>query len=106
MVTSGTQHAIDIAIRVLLEPNDEVWVEEPGYPLTHAQLVLAKVRPSPIPVDPQGIVVDEGIPDRSARPRRLHHPITSISDGRRAIDGPATGIVVLGTGKRRVHHRR
>ena len=61
MVTSGTQHAIDIAIRVVLEPNDEVWVEEPGYPLTHAQLVLAKIRPSPIPIDPQGIAVDAGI---------------------------------------------
>lgn len=61
IVTSGTQHAIDLAIRVLLEPDDEVWIEEPGYPLTHAQLVLAKMRPSPIPVDPQGIVVDAGI---------------------------------------------
>jgi GntR family transcriptional regulator / MocR family aminotransferase len=27
VVTAGTQHAIDIAIRVLLAPGDEVWVE-------------------------------------------------------------------------------
>ena len=57
VVTAGTQHAIDIAIRVLLAPGDEVWVEDPGYPLTHAQLLLAKVRPHPIPVDGDGIVV-------------------------------------------------
>src|SRR6516165_11505888 len=29
-------------------PGDEVWVEDPGYPLTHAQLLLAKVRPHAI----------------------------------------------------------
>jgi GntR family transcriptional regulator / MocR family aminotransferase len=66
VVTAGTQHAIDIAIRVLLAPGDEVWVEDPGYPLTHAQLLLAKARPRPIPVDAHGIVVDAG---RRAAPR-------------------------------------
>jgi GntR family transcriptional regulator/MocR family aminotransferase len=60
VITAGTQHALDIAIRVLLAPGDEVWVEDPGYPLTHAQLLLAKARPRPIPVDAQGIMVDAG----------------------------------------------
>jgi len=32
VITAGTQQAIDIAIRVLLVPGDEVWVEDPGYP--------------------------------------------------------------------------
>jgi GntR family transcriptional regulator/MocR family aminotransferase len=61
VITAGTQQAIDIAIRVLLAPGDEVWVEDPGYPLTHAQLLLAKARPHPIPVDAQGLVVDAGL---------------------------------------------
>ncbi len=61
VITAGTQQAIDIAIRVLLAPGDEVWVEDPGYPLTHAQLLLAKARPHPIPVDAQGLVVDAGM---------------------------------------------
>ena len=60
VITAGTQQAIDIAIRVLLAPGDEVWVEDPGYPLTHAQLLLAKARPHPVPVDAQGLVVDAG----------------------------------------------
>jgi GntR family transcriptional regulator/MocR family aminotransferase len=60
IITGGTQQAIDIAIRVLLAPGDEVWVEDPGYPLTHAQLLLAKTRPHPIPVDSQGLIVDAG----------------------------------------------
>jgi GntR family transcriptional regulator / MocR family aminotransferase len=60
VITAGTQQAIDIAIRVLLAPGDEVWVEDPGYPLTHAQLLLAKARPHAIPVDVQGLIVDVG----------------------------------------------
>src|SRR5215831_7497058 len=61
VITAGTQHAIDIAIRVLLAPGDEVWVEDPGYPLTLAQLLLAKVQPHAIPVDAQGLLVDAGL---------------------------------------------
>jgi GntR family transcriptional regulator/MocR family aminotransferase len=66
VITAGTQQALDIAIRVLLAPGDEVWVEDPGYPLTHAQLLLANVRPHAIPVDAEGLIVDAG---RRAAPR-------------------------------------
>jgi GntR family transcriptional regulator / MocR family aminotransferase len=45
----------------LLARSDEVWVADPGYPLTHAQALLAKVRPRPIPVDRQGLVVHAGV---------------------------------------------
>jgi GntR family transcriptional regulator/MocR family aminotransferase len=61
VITAGTQHAIDIAIRVLLAPGDEVWVEDPGYFLTHRQLLLAKTRLRAIPVDVQGIRIDVGL---------------------------------------------
>jgi GntR family transcriptional regulator/MocR family aminotransferase len=61
VITAGTQHAIDIAIRVLLSPGDEVWVEDPGYFLTHRQLMLAKAQLRPIPVDGQGMKIDAGI---------------------------------------------
>jgi GntR family transcriptional regulator / MocR family aminotransferase len=61
VITAGTQQAVDIAIRVLLAPGDEVWVEDPGYPLTHAQLLLTKARPHPIPVDAQGLIVAAGL---------------------------------------------
>jgi GntR family transcriptional regulator/MocR family aminotransferase len=66
VVTAGTQQALDIAIRVLLAPGDEVWVEDPGYPLTHAQLLLANARPRPIPVDAHGLMVASG---RRAAPK-------------------------------------
>ena len=61
VITSGTQQAIDLAIRVLLRPRDQVWVEDPGYPLTQAALLAAGVELRPIPVDAQGIDVARGI---------------------------------------------
>ena len=60
VITAGTQQAIDLAIRVLLKVGDDVWVEDPGYPLTRAQLLLAKVRPHAVPVDAEGLKVDAG----------------------------------------------
>jgi GntR family transcriptional regulator/MocR family aminotransferase len=61
LVTAGTQHAIDLAIRVLLEPGDEVWVEDPGYPLTFGALKAAGMQPHPVPVDAQGLLVRAGV---------------------------------------------
>jgi GntR family transcriptional regulator/MocR family aminotransferase len=61
VVTAGTQHAIDIAIRVLLAPGDEVWVEDPGYFMTHRQLLLANMRLRPVPVDAQGVRIEAGL---------------------------------------------
>lgn len=61
VITAGTQHAIDLAMRVLLAPGDEVWVEDPGYPLTQAALAAGGLRLCPVPVDAQGMNVDAGI---------------------------------------------
>lgn len=60
LVTSGTQHAIDLATRVLLRPGDQVWVEDPSYPITYKGLVGAGLTPVPVPVDEQGMIVAEG----------------------------------------------
>ena len=69
VVTAGTQQAIDIVIRILPNRNREVWVEDPGYPLTRQALLAAGATVHPIPVDGQGIDVGRGIksaPDASA----------------------------------------
>jgi len=60
VVTAGTQQAVDLAIRVLLEPRDEAWVEDPGYPMTRAALLAAGVRARAVPVDDQGLDVTAG----------------------------------------------
>ena len=66
IITSGTQHAIDIATRVLLSPGDEVWVEDPGYPMTRRALAAAGIALRPVAVDAQGLNVRAG---RSAAPK-------------------------------------
>jgi len=61
VVTSGTQHAIDLVIRVLRQPGLQAWIEDPGYSLTRQALIAAGVKTRPIPVDGQGIDVGAGI---------------------------------------------
>ena len=61
MVVSGSQQALEITARVLLDPGDPVWVEEPGYTLTRAVLVGAGCRLIPIPVDAEGMDVALGV---------------------------------------------
>ena len=61
IVTSGTQHGVDLAIRALLRPGDRVWVEDPCYPLTYRGLAAAGLEPCPVPVDGEGIDVAEGL---------------------------------------------
>jgi GntR family transcriptional regulator / MocR family aminotransferase len=75
VVTAGTQQAMDIAIRILLAPGDEVWVEDPGYPLTHAQLLLANVRPRPIPwmTAASSLIPGSGSHQKRAVPLSLRH---------------------------------
>ncbi|MBM3512241.1 MAG: PLP-dependent aminotransferase family protein [Alphaproteobacteria bacterium] len=68
IVTTGAQQAVDLAIRVLMRPGDEAWVEDPGYPLTTRALQAAHVRLKPIAVDAYGIDVAEGI-RRAAKAR-------------------------------------
>ncbi len=61
MVVSGSQQALEITARVLLDPGDSVWIEEPGYLLTRSVLLGAGCRLVPVPVDEDGMDVASGI---------------------------------------------
>lgn len=58
VVTNGTQHALDLIARVVLEPGDTVAVENPGYPSAAMLLESLGMRVVPVPVDGQGLIVD------------------------------------------------
>jgi len=58
VVTCGTQHAIDLVTRVLLEPGDCVAVEDPGYVPARRLFEALGARITGVPVDDQGLVVD------------------------------------------------
>lgn len=60
IIVSGAQQALDLVARVLLEPGDTVWMEEPGYQGAHASLIASGARVVPVPVDEQGLSVKCG----------------------------------------------
>jgi GntR family transcriptional regulator/MocR family aminotransferase len=61
MIVSGSQQALDISARVLLDPGSSVWVEEPGYSLGRNVLIAAGCRLIPVPVDNEGMDIAAGI---------------------------------------------
>jgi GntR family transcriptional regulator/MocR family aminotransferase len=61
IVTSGAQQALDLLARVLLDPGDEVWMEDPGYPGASQAFQNAGASVIPIPVDGDGIDVARAI---------------------------------------------
>jgi GntR family transcriptional regulator / MocR family aminotransferase len=61
MVVSGSQQALEITARVLLDPGDSVWIEEPGYLLNRSVLLGAGCHLVPVPVDEDGMDVETGI---------------------------------------------
>ncbi len=60
VVVSGSQQALDLAARVLLDPGDAAWVEDPGYVGARGALVGAGARIIPVPVDEEGLDVAAG----------------------------------------------
>jgi GntR family transcriptional regulator/MocR family aminotransferase len=60
VVFAGAQQALDVAFRVLLDPGDEAWLEDPSYPGARGALAAAGARLQPVPVDGEGLVVDVG----------------------------------------------
>ena len=60
IVTSGTQQALDLLGRFLLDPNDQVWMEDPGYSGALQALRATSARIVPVPVDGDGIIVKAG----------------------------------------------
>jgi GntR family transcriptional regulator/MocR family aminotransferase len=59
-ITAGAQPALDLVARVLLEPGDPVWIEEPGYPGLRGPLGSTGARLVPVPLDDEGLSVTAG----------------------------------------------
>jgi GntR family transcriptional regulator/MocR family aminotransferase len=55
MIVSGTQEALDLAGRLILNPGDQVCVEEPGYPGAAMAFEALGAKICPVPVDSEGM---------------------------------------------------
>lgn len=61
IILNGTQQALELCARVLLDRGDRVWIEEPGYRLARHVFVMGGCRLVPVSVDEEGLNVAEGI---------------------------------------------
>ncbi|MFI5114396.1 MAG: PLP-dependent aminotransferase family protein [Terriglobales bacterium] len=71
LIVSGAQEGLDRTARVLLNPGDPAWMEEPGYPGAAAVLRAAGAQICPVPVDAEGLDVEHGI-RRWPRPKLVY----------------------------------
>jgi GntR family transcriptional regulator/MocR family aminotransferase len=71
IVTAGSQPALALAARLLLQPGDEAWMEDPGYGGARGALLAAGARAVAVPVDHDGLMVDVGA-QRAARARMAY----------------------------------
>jgi len=61
MVVAGSQQGLQISARALLDQQDKIWMEEPGYVRARRTLMMEGVAPVPAPVDREGLDVQEGM---------------------------------------------
>lgn len=77
LVTTGSQQAFDLLVRVFVQPGDAVLLETPAYPAAIQSLRLAGARLIEVPMDAQGLRTDalaallHGLP-ADARPKLLY----------------------------------
>src|SRR4030095_12736124 len=71
IVVPGAQAALDLSCRLLLDPADPAWIEEPGYLGARGALLASGAVPVPVPIDAEGLDVAAGGPRGAAgRPLR------------------------------------
>lgn len=61
LVVNGSQQALEITVRVLLDRGSRVWIEEPCYHLAQDVFKLNGCELVPVPVDEEGLNVAAGI---------------------------------------------
>jgi GntR family transcriptional regulator/MocR family aminotransferase len=61
IIVTGSQGGLHLAARVLLNPGDTVWMEDPGYFGARRALVAAGAQVAFVPVDRDGLNVNTGI---------------------------------------------
>jgi GntR family transcriptional regulator/MocR family aminotransferase len=61
VIVAGAQQGLDLAVRLLLDPGDGAWCEDPGFPGAIAALRAGGARLTGVPVDAEGLDVEAGL---------------------------------------------
>jgi len=71
LIVSGALEGLDRAARLVLNPGEPAWMEEPGYPSAAAVLRAVGAKVCGVPVDSEGLNLERGI-RRWPRPRLVY----------------------------------
>lgn len=71
IITSGSQSALELLAKALLNPEDAVWIEDPGFLGARAAFQATGARLIPAPIDEEGVNVRVAI-ERHANPRLIY----------------------------------
>ena len=61
LIVSGTQQAINLTVQTLLQPGDEVWLDDPGYDGARGAFVSQGLTVRPVRVDEEGMDIHDGL---------------------------------------------
>jgi GntR family transcriptional regulator/MocR family aminotransferase len=81
LVVNSPMHALELVARVLLEPGDKVWLEDPGHTSLISLFEVLRCRVYGVPLDAQGLDVAAGralAPDAALA---YFHPVTQYPLG-------------------------
>jgi GntR family transcriptional regulator / MocR family aminotransferase len=65
LITNGTQQALDLVMRLLIEPGDTIAMEDPGYSSARRIFISQGAKVLPIAVDESGLIVQDLIHETS-----------------------------------------
>jgi GntR family transcriptional regulator/MocR family aminotransferase len=103
IITTGTQAGLVLAVQLLTQAGDDVWLEDPGYLGARAAFAGAGCRINAVPVDDQGLNIDAGL-ELSRNPKLIYvtpsHQFPkgvtlSLARRLRLVDEPALGDAVI-----------
>lgn len=86
LVTAGSQQALDLVARALLDPGDRVAVEHPCYLAALQVFALAEANILPLPADPTGVGLDALLAGRHGRPKLVYLVPTFGNPGGAVLD--------------------
>ncbi|KQP21805.1 PLP-dependent aminotransferase family protein [Pseudorhodoferax sp. Leaf267] len=98
VITEGAQEALALCVRLLADPGDTAWVEDPGYRGAKAALQAGDLRVVPQRVDDQGLVVTAH--DWQARPPRLVYTTPSHQYPTGAVQTAARRLALIEAARR------
>ncbi|MCE9575831.1 MAG: PLP-dependent aminotransferase family protein, partial [Deltaproteobacteria bacterium] len=86
VIVASVQQALDLVVRVTLDPGQQVWLEDPGYGGARAVFATHGARIVRVPVDADGLRVDLGVA------RAPHARLAYVTPGHQAPLGATMAI--------------